>query len=122
VLQITSYMKEPIYVLDKSTKEILIVKKDAQAIADKLGIKRQRVYNLTYVPTSKQLGEVTQEYGRVLITRDHPRGKKILPELDYIVTDGTLVYHKGTQDECKQMRHQLGFSTLKVMIWKQQVE
>lgn len=120
--------EETIYVETKKGREHVGQFNTIKALRNATGWGASKVYRLLNTKASEQKGlEWPRWDGNkgdlVVIYRGTRLGALAPadPDAQYVVTDGTRVYHgPASLEECQQMKKQIGFSTLKTQLWKTQ--
>lgn len=118
---------ELIYLVDPTTLQEVHRFDNKQALRRATGASASSIYNRIGKPLHKQSAYEVKEgayQGKYLIALEQSlRPRKLTPadpNAEYVVTDGTRVYHKGSLADCNTMRNQLGFPTLKTQLWIKQ--
>ena len=112
----------PIYLVNPETKQVVYSFKNKQELRRKTGISASSIY--------RRIGKSLDAQKPCIIAAETYKGEYLItekvsvmvpadPNAEYIVTDGERVYHKGSLEECKNMKHQIGFTTLQIKLWQQ---
>ena len=114
------------YLVNPKTAEVVHTFPNDKALKLATGISGPTIWKKKGQAFNKQKpykftkGQVIGEYAVVLAyVHDGVKLVQADPNAEYIVTDGTLTYHKGTLDICKTMVQQIGIPTLTIQLWKQ---